>query len=254
MVDYAKRFLIVVILAVCIGLLFMGGKIGHASQLAGSPPKENWLWPANGVVTDNFGTREGTHKGIDIAAELNTDILASDAGTISKSYYSSSYGNVIFVKHSTGFETIYAHLNKRMVKEGDEVKQGEVIGKMGNTGRSRGVHLHFELHNKEWTADKRNALNPMVALTKFGNDYPGEFNKEKESIAVSRQLEEKTASSPNSNALEAQSTSIHIVQKGETLYSIAKVHSTDVNSLMKVNQLQNDTIRPGAALMVGKNE
>lgn len=166
MIDYGKRFLIVVILAVCIGLLFVGGKMGHATAAGKTDAPESWVWPADGMITDRFGTREGSHKGIDIAAGLNTDIVAADAGNVTKSYYSSSYGNVVFIKHNNGFEGIYAHLNKRMVKQGDRVKQGEVIGKMGNTGRSRGVHLHFELHRQEWTVDKRHAINPMMVLNK----------------------------------------------------------------------------------------
>nr|WP_325048698.1 peptidoglycan DD-metalloendopeptidase family protein [Peribacillus glennii] len=226
----------------------MGGKTGHASA-AGTSPKENWLWPADGIITDRFGTREGNHKGIDIAASLNTDIVASDAGTVTKSYYSSSYGNVVFVKHSNGFETIYAHLNKRLVKEGHEVKQGEVIGKMGNTGRSRGVHLHFELHKREWTADKRNAMNPMLAFDKTAKASPVSTYNTQESVAVSRQVSEQ-ASPAKGIPLPGYRGHIHIVQKGESLYRIAKVHSTNVNSLKKLNRLKNDTIWPGGALKV----
>lgn len=255
MIDYGKRFLIVVILGVCIGLLFLGGKMGHASA-AGITTSEHWVWPADGIITDRFGTRDGSHKGIDIAAELNADIVAVDAGMVSKSYYSDSYGNVVFIKHSNGYETIYAHLNKRMVNKGDSIKQGEVIGKMGNTGRSRGVHLHFELHKHEWTVDKRHALNPLLALNKTeeGNHTTlGKADKVHESITVAKQLEE---SKPAGEDLEKKSERLdkvtHIVKKSETLYSIAKKYETSVESIKKLNRLQLDTIRPGDSLIVVK--
>lgn len=91
-------------------------------------------------------------------------MYAVDEGIVTRSYYSQSYGNVIFVKHENDLETVYAHLNKRFVEEKQLVKKGELIGEMGNTGYSSGVHLHFEIHNKEWTVAKENAINPILVL------------------------------------------------------------------------------------------
>ncbi|PLS16388.1 hypothetical protein CVD28_18150 [Bacillus sp. M6-12] len=164
MQDYGKRFLIVIIMAAFIGLLFIGGKNGHvrAEELPSLP--EGWVWPSEGIISDRFGTRDGAHKGIDIAAPLGTSVVAASDGTVAKSYYSSTYGNVVFLKHDDKYETVYAHLEKRLVNEGDKVDQGQAVGKMGNTGRSRGVHLHFELHLNEWTVHKENAINPLAVL------------------------------------------------------------------------------------------
>ncbi|RFU69059.1 peptidoglycan DD-metalloendopeptidase family protein [Bacillus sp. V59.32b] len=238
MIDYGKRFLIVIILAMCIGLLFVGGKTGHASAAG----KEDWLWPAaDGIISDRFGTRDGSHKGIDIAAKLNTNIIAADEGVVSKSYYSDSYGNVVFIKHPNGFETIYAHLNKRLVSEGKSVRQGEVIGKMGNTGRSRGVHLHFEVHEQEWTVDKRHALDPLLVM----NQSPKQRNiSEQESIHVTKQVEDK--------AVAAVKGTTHTVKKGETLWSIAKRNGTTVEAVKKLNHLQSDFIKSGDSLILSK--
>lgn len=255
MIDYGKRFLIVVILAVCIGLLFVGGKIGQASAAGKTAAPESWVWPADGIISDTFGTREGTHKGIDIAAELNTEIVASDGGTISKSYYSSSYGNVIFIKHNNGFETIYAHLNKRMVKQGDRVKQGEVIGKMGNTGRSRGVHLHFELHRQEWTVDKRHAINPMLVLDDTGERNQAASltaNKAQESITVTKQVEEQKPAEGDREKAKGRDKFTHIVKKNETLYSIAKKYNTTVASIKDLNSISGEVIVPAQRLDVIK--
>jgi LysM repeat protein len=241
--DYGKRFLIVMILAMCIGLLFIGGKTGHAATLGKTVSREDWVWPADGILSDGFGTRDGTHKGIDIAAELNTDIVAADEGVISKSYYSNSYGNVVFIKHYNGFETIYAHLNKRLVSEGKRVQQGEVIGKMGNTGRSRGVHLHFELHKDKWTVDKRHAINPLLALnrTSIDGNHLAQFTKDRgQAINVTKQME----------TAPKQETGIHVVKKGETLWSIAAMHQMTMASIKELNSLSGEAITPAQKLII----
>lgn len=238
MIDYGKRFLIVIILAMCIGLLFVGGKTGHASAAG----KEDWLWPAaDGIISDRFGTRDGSHKGIDIAAKLNTNIVAADKGVVSKSYYSDTYGNVVFIKHPNGFETIYAHLNKRLASEGESVHQGDVIGKMGNTGRSRGVHLHFEVHKQEWTVDKRHALDPLLVMNQTPSHAHPKIS-EQESIHAAKQVEDKAA----------QDIKEYTVKKGETLWSIAKRNGTTVEAVKKRNDLQSDFIRSGDSLILSE--
>lgn len=220
MLDYGRRFLIVIIIAVCIGLLFIGGKTSSAAQ-----PAESWSFPAEGTITDHFGTRNGKHKGVDIAGELHSNIISASDGVVSKSYYSETYGNVVFILlDHEGYETIYAHLSERLVNEGERVKQGQVIGKMGNTGRSTGVHLHFEVHRNNWTVEKENAINPLIA-------FEGERNvlaeKEVETFEVTR----------------AESKSInHIVKKGETLWGISKQYGVAIELLKDHNNLSSDMI------------
>lgn len=120
---------------------------------------------AAGNVSSPFGMRWGSmHYGVDLAASGNVQIYAAAAGTVSRSYYSSSYGNVVFVKHKISgqlYTTVYAHMKSRSVKEGDTVKQGQLLGYMGNTGQSFGQHLHFELHKGEWNLSKTNAIDPL---------------------------------------------------------------------------------------------
>jgi murein DD-endopeptidase MepM/ murein hydrolase activator NlpD len=109
--------------------------------------------PCSGVLTSPYGYRwvggkQEMHRGIDIADPQGTPIYAAADGTIVRREYSTSYGYVIYMKHNNGWHTRYAHLYSfATLKLGDEVKQGEVIGYMGNTGQSRGVHLHFELRD-----------------------------------------------------------------------------------------------------------
>lgn len=129
----------------------------------------NFTTPAPGSITSGFGPRWGTfHYGIDIAKRgSNVPIWAAASGTVSQAYYSSSYGNVIFVSHSIDgktYTTVYAHLTSMQVSAGQRVSQGQQIGTMGNTGMSQGQHLHFELHTGPWNDSKSNAVNPIPYL------------------------------------------------------------------------------------------
>jgi murein DD-endopeptidase MepM/ murein hydrolase activator NlpD len=102
--------------------------------------------PSRGVISSNFGARWGeVHHGIDIAANVGDPIGVAMDGKIKETSYSSVYGNMIVVDHGEGIETVYGHCSKVLVKAGDKVKRGDVIGRVGNTGRSTGPHVHFEL-------------------------------------------------------------------------------------------------------------
>ncbi|PFP29974.1 peptidase M23 [Bacillus sp. AFS073361] len=124
-----------------------------------------WTQPASGYRSSGFGGRgDGNHYGVDIANGTKVPIVAAANGVVIRSYYSSTYGNCIFVSHSINgqvYTTVYAHMTQRYVGSGASVKKGQKIGLMGNTGASRGQHLHFELHKGPWTQDKRYAINPV---------------------------------------------------------------------------------------------
>jgi len=96
--------------------------------------------------TSAFGRRWGRmHEGIDLAAPSGTPILATAHGTVTRASYDSGYGHMVEIKHEFGTVTRYAHLRKIHVKVGQKVSRGERIGDMGNTGRSTGTHLHYEV-------------------------------------------------------------------------------------------------------------
>lgn len=120
----------------------------------------NLSWPAvGGYISSYQGPRWGSyHKGIDIARPSNRAILAADNGTVTSAGYERSYGNVVRINHNNGIVTVYAHLQSINVKRGQTVGKGREIGRMGSTGNSTGVHLHFEVY-------KNGALqNPMTYL------------------------------------------------------------------------------------------
>ena len=118
-----------------------------------------YIWPLKDsfTQTSGFGSRWGRqHKGIDLAVSVGTTVYAADGGTVVEAQYSGSYGNVVMIDHQNGQETRYAHNSKLLVKKGDKVYQGQPIAKSGNTGRSTGPHVHFEIR---FNGEPRNPLN-----------------------------------------------------------------------------------------------
>lgn len=85
------------------------------------------------------------HNGLDFTSPIGTPVYATGDGKVQMAYHSDSYGNVVYINHGFNFETRYAHLSRYIVKDGDEIKRGQVIGYVGNTGTSVGAHLHYEV-------------------------------------------------------------------------------------------------------------
>lgn len=124
---------------------------------------KGFIWPTRGVLTSGYGWRWGRmHKGIDIAAPVGTPILAAADGKVTYSRWNSGgYGNLVEITHPDGTVTLYAHNNRLLVKEGQQVTQGQQIAEMGSTGYSTGPHCHFEIH-----LPGKGAINPMTRLAR----------------------------------------------------------------------------------------
>lgn len=102
--------------------------------------------PVNVGVYAGYGMRWGRmHYGLDYAAPIGTAIYAADGGTVVQAGWSGAYGNLITINHGNGFQTLYAHCSSVRVSVGEKVFKGQVIGAVGNTGRSTGPHCHFEI-------------------------------------------------------------------------------------------------------------
>jgi murein DD-endopeptidase MepM/ murein hydrolase activator NlpD len=116
------------------------------SVAVGAPSAAGLVWPVNGTITSGFGMRWGRmHEGIDIAGSSGTPIAAAAAGTVIVAGWVGGYGNMVVIDHGGGISTGYGHMSSLAVSVGQSVGQGTVVGGMGTTGHSTGVHLHFEV-------------------------------------------------------------------------------------------------------------
>jgi murein DD-endopeptidase MepM/ murein hydrolase activator NlpD len=137
--------------------------VERRNALAAATPS---IWPAHGWLTSRMGARQDPvsggddfHAGLDIAGEKGQPIYATAAGRVSQAGYQGGYGNLVVVDHGFGLETKYGHLSSFTVKPGHNVKRGDIIGRLGATGRATGYHLHYEVR-----ANGR-LLNPLQLLT-----------------------------------------------------------------------------------------
>ncbi len=213
------------------------------------------------VLTSNFGKRWGRqHKGLDIKVYIGDTIRAAFSGKVRiVAYEAGGYGNYVVIRHHNGLETIYGHMSKHLVKEDQEVNAGDPIGLGGNTGRSTGSHLHFE------TRLCGMALNPALMFDFKNQDVTGDtymFRRathDRESLqankvnGVSSSSESAGSSSASSRGKasrgkQGSAAAYHKVQRGESLYSIAKKRKTTVDKLMKLNHLRSSKIKPGQIL------
>lgn len=135
-------------------------KIYRNPSSYGEVPEFIWPLPSVKKISSKFGRRKGRpHDGIDIPARSGSHILAAADGIV---VYSGDglggYGNLTVISHLNGYFTVYAHSKKNFTKKGDKVVSGQVIAQVGNTGRSRGSHLHFEIRREG------KALDPLMFI------------------------------------------------------------------------------------------
>jgi len=110
----------------------------------------NFIWPVRGRITSPYGMRvisgrKDFHAGIDIGGPTGTNIVAAESGRVSYAGYMRGFGNVIVLSHDGGYSTVYGHNSVNLVKKGQYVNKGSIIGKVGRTGNATGPHLHFEI-------------------------------------------------------------------------------------------------------------
>lgn len=117
--------------------------------------KLNFVWPLSRIkLTSRFGRRNGKpHEGIDLAAKQGTPIRAAEAGRVIHSGRLGAYGNVVILKHTGDYRSVYAHARKLYVRKGQFVEKAERIAEVGMTGRTTGPHLHFEITRNEVPKD-----------------------------------------------------------------------------------------------------
>ncbi len=218
------------------------------------------------VVTSNFGARWGRqHKGLDIKVYIGDTIRAAFAGKVRiVRYEPRGYGKYVVIRHDNGLETVYGHMSAQLVRENQEVRAGDVIGLGGNTGRSTGSHLHFE------TRLCGVALNPALMFDFKNQDVVDNFytfrksSYDRESAQATRlrgasgsavvepsprTSEMASVTQTKRNTTASGNNRFHKVNKGETLYSIARKRGTTVDKLCKLNHIgKNFRLTPGQVL------
>ena len=192
--------------------------------------KCDYYHPVIGDITSNFGQRGSRyHYGIDIKLETGDSVHNAFEGTVRIAKKSYTYGNVVVVRHNNGLETLYAHLDNILVEPGDAIEAGDLIGYGGNTGRSSGSHLHFEVRYKG------EAINPNDLICFKSNEL------KKDTLAIDRNL--------FGYLTKVNAAKYHTIKKGDTLSEIASNYRTSVSKLCKLNLIKSSAIlKPGRKL------
>ncbi len=134
------------------------------------PSTTRFSWPVAGAISSHFGRRgRRMHEGIDIVANRGTPVGAARSGHV---IYSGNgirgYGNLVIVRHIDGYTSVYAHLSRISVRKGQYVNKGQLVGAVGNTGRTTGHHLHFEIRSQRVAVNPLLHLQSRVAANKVG--------------------------------------------------------------------------------------
>ncbi len=206
---------------------------------------KSYHYPRVGRINSKYGPRRrGIHQGTDIGLKIGDPVYAVFDGRVRLTqYYRGGYGNLIVLRHDNGLETFYGHLSEILVKPEQWVTAGQVIGYGGNTGRSTGPHLHFEVRYKGQSFDaerlidfttgtlrretfllKRSYFSPY---SRFTQDFDEEIQRAEEDKKI---------------AAEAAAVKYHIVKSGDTLGRIAINNRTTVRKLCQLNGIKETTI------------
>lgn len=139
------------------------------------PAYDAFLVPVHGRINSGFGPRNGSfHDGVDIGAPEGTPIRAVEQGEVVYSDQLRGYGNIVIVRHADGIVSVYAHNQVNLVREGQQVTRGEVIAKVGSTGRVTGPHLHFEIRKNNAAQDPTLYLPQLCCNAASDNVTPKE--------------------------------------------------------------------------------
>ncbi len=193
--------------------------------------------PVTSRPSSHFGPRRRRfHYGLDLAQPTGEPIYAAFDGVVRISKYNRSYGNLVIIHHSNGLETYYAHMSKRHVTVGQQVKSGDVIGLCGNTGRSFGSHLHFEIRYMG------NAINPENVISTATHDLI------EPTLTLTSSSFRKVAKGGKGGS---GSGGWYRVRQGDTLEKIARRNGTTVKRICQLNGIsQNKVLHPGDRLKV----
>lgn len=183
-----------------------------------------YFHPFNGPVTSNFGWRDSTqHNGIDIDLNKGDKVSAAFDGMVRIAKNGGGFGNVVIIRHYNGLETVYAHLSKIKVKPGQVVVAGQVIGLGGSTGHSTGSHLHFEVRFKGVP------INPKYLIS-----FPDQ------KLLCNELIIKKSKWGLAAYPKDAR---FYTIEKGDTIFEIAKRFGTTTASIRQMNGFSGTRVR-----------
>lgn len=210
--------------------------------------------PRKHVVTSRYGWRRGrAHRAIDIDLITGDDVYSVLDGKVRYVGYHPGHGKTIVVRHYNGLETVYAHLSKYDVKVNTIVKKGELIGKGGNTGRSRGSHLHLEMRYKGIDINPEHLFNFKGKTTIRSKNIwvtedwatPYYHISTRQSNLVTLDTFEKVT------AYKKRKRKIYIVKSGDTLSGIAYKNHVPIRRICKTNKIRRtSTLKIGQRLIL----
>ncbi|MBQ7942248.1 MAG: peptidoglycan DD-metalloendopeptidase family protein [Muribaculaceae bacterium] len=204
--------------------------------------------PCPGRVTSPYGYRprfRRMHKGIDLKLQTGDTVYAAFSGRVRLTNYERrGYGYYIILRHENELETVYGHLSKFLVEDGQDVKVGQPIALGGNTGRSFGAHLHFETRYMGY------AINP-AAIFDFENKttHTDTYTFDKRTFKKSRDYSPSSRYKSSKGKYSGKST--YRIRKGDSLGKIAARHGTTVNRLCRLNGLKKtSTLKVGKVIRI----
>lgn len=241
--------------------------------------RSQFVYPYKGKFISDYGIRNGRpHTGVDIKAVADDTIRSVLPGVVRMAREYSSYGNVVVIRHYCGFETVYAHCSRNLVRPNDRVRAGTPVGLAGRTGRATTEHLHFEVRIAGEPVDPKLLLDMERHTLKNGKLYarnhggsiiayndPDDFSVSdgrlptagipapqipKSTVVddapeVIRLEKGETYRAGSTESLSSSGTSqasYHTVVKGDTLYAIARRYSTSVKELCRLNGIAETDI------------
>jgi hypothetical protein len=210
---------------------------------------EDFHPPVPGILTSRYGYRKGRyHNGIDLDLNTGDTVRAAWSGKIRYSRYNDGgFGNLVIIRHHNGLETFYAHLSKLMVVPNQDVKAGEVIGLGGNTGRSFGSHLHFEVRFYDGAINPEQVIDFAKKECRDDNllIHKALFRPGAKVMEVDGDGDENTPPPPPINY---SARKYYKVRSGDTLTQIASKNNTTISKICQLNG-----IKPTSVLQVGKS-
>jgi len=214
---------------------FNFGNIQDTVVIVLNDSNDHYTPPFKGNITSSFGKRRWRyHYGMDIDLNTGDTVRSAFNGRVRISTYSKTYGNVVVVRHNNGLETLYAHLSKRLVKIDSVISSGTEVGLGGNTGRSYGSHLHFEVRYFDEALDPRD----IISFESHKTHY--------DTLAISQ------CNFMYREELKLMSAIVwHRVRSGNTLGHIARKYGSSISKICRLNGISRTSIlRIGQRLRV----